>query len=326
MKRRLFCIAWALAPIVFASQIGAQPRPQVRVAWVSIERASAESPYLDAFRGGMRELGYKEGENLIIDRWWGDGSEARLEQQIDAIVRSRPTVIVAQGGLALHPLMVAGVKVPIVVGVSAEPVEAKIAQSFARPGGTATGMSFFALDLVGKRMQIMREALPSMKRVAVLADPQHPGQPKEFVAAQAAADNLGLQIRYYPVHSEAELETALSDIARARYDAILAFADGFTQSFAGRIAAFSAQQRIPAVDGWSPFAREGNLMTYGPVLEDCYRRLAIYVDKISQGARPGDLPIELPTKVELVINLKTANALGLTIPQSLLLRADEVIR
>jgi putative ABC transport system substrate-binding protein len=303
----------------------AQVPQQLRVAWVSIERESSKSPYLEAFRGGMRELGYTEGKNLIIDKWWGDGSDEKLAQQIDAILQSQPTLILAQGGLALHPLMVAGVKVPIVFGVSVEPVDAKIAESFARPGGTATGMSFFALDLVGKRLQIMKEAMPTMKRVALLADPQHPGQHKELAAAQAAADNLGLQVGYFPVHSEAELDAALSDIARARYDAILAFADGFTQSFAGRIAAFSAQQRIPAVDGWSPFARQGNLMIYGPVLEDCYRRLAVYVDKIGKGARPGDLPIELPTKVELVINLKTAKALGLTIPQSLLLRADEVI-
>jgi putative tryptophan/tyrosine transport system substrate-binding protein len=325
VKHRLFCVAVTVALLAFGMQDEAQVPKQLRVAWASIERANTESPYLHAFRDGMRELGYTEGNNLIIDKWWGDGSEEKLAQQIDAIVRSQPTVIVAQGGLALHPLMVARVKVPIVFGVSVEPVDAKIAESFAHPGGTATGMSFFALDLVGKRMQIMKEAMPAMKRVALLADPQHPGQQRELAASQAAADSLGLQVRYFPVHSEGELEAALSDIARARYDAILAFADGFTQSFAGRIAAFSAEQRIPAVDGWSPFARQGNLMIYGPVLEDCYRRLAVYVDKINKGARPGDLPIELPTKVELVINLKTAKALGVTIPQSLLLRADEVI-
>jgi len=274
----------------------------------------------------MRELGYTDGKDLFIDAWWGDGSEAKLAQQIDAIVRSRPDVIVAQGGLALRPLQAAGVRIPIVFGVSVEPVEAKIAESFAHPGGNATGMSFFALELVGKRMQIMKEALPGMKRVALLADPQHPGQHQELAAAQAAAGTLGLQVRYFPVHSEAELEAALVEIARGRFDAILAFADGFTQSFAGRIAEFSLRERIPAVDGWSPFARAGNLMIYGPVLEECYHRLAVYVDKIHKGARLGDLPIELPTKVELVINLKTAKAIGVTIPQSLLVRADEVIK
>ena len=325
MKRRTFGIALAAVLLIATGTAGAQPQP-VRVAWVSTERTGSSSPYLNAFRDGMRELGYVEGKNLVIDKWWGDGSEAKLAQQIDAMVRSQPTVIVAQGGLALHPLLVAGVKAPIVFGVSADPVEAKIAESFAHPGGNATGMSFFALDLVGKRMQIMKEALPAMKRVALLADPQHPGQHKEFAAAQAAAANLGLQVHYFPVHSEPELETALGDIARGHYDAILAFADGFTASFAGRIAAFSMEQRIPAVDGWSPFARQGNFMIYGPVLEDCYRRLAVYVDKISKGARPGDLPIELPSKVELVINAKTAKMLGIAIPPSLLLRADEIIK
>jgi len=296
------------------------------VAWVSVERAGSKSPYLEAFRDGMRELGYTEGNNLVIDVWWGEGTETRISQQIDALVHSQPDVIVAQGGLALHPVMVAGVKIPIVFGVSVDPVEAGIAQSFGHPGGNATGMTFFALDLVGKRIQIMKEALPSIKRIALLADPQHPGQHKELSAAQLAADSLGLQVHYFPVHSETELETALGDIAREHYDAILAFADGFTQSYAGRIAAFSLQQRIPAIDGWSPFARQGNLMIYGPVLEDCYHRLAVYVDKIRKGARPGDLPIELPTKVELVINLKTAKAMGITIPPSLLLRANELIQ
>lgn len=319
-------IGFALATlIVLAPAALAQTPSSVRVSWASIERASASSPFLDAFRRGMRELGYVEGRNLIIDKWWGEGSEEGLSRQIDAIVRSRPNVIVAQGGLALHPLMVAHVAIPIVFAVSLEPVEAAIARSFARPGGNATGMSFFALDLVGKRMQIMQEAMPAMKRVAVLADPQHPGQNQELSVVESSADKLGLQVHYFPVHSAGQLESALLDIAHARYDAILAFADGFTQSFAGRIAAFSEQQRIPAVDGWSSFAHQGNLMTYGPVLEECYRRLAGYVDKINKGARPGDLPIELPTKVELVINLKTARKLGLTIPGSLLSRADEVI-
>jgi len=326
MGRRSFCRALALIPLAVASYAQAQtPRP-LHVAWVSVERAGSKSPYLEAFRDGMRELGYTEGNNLVIDVWWGEGTETRISQQIDALVHSQPDVIVAQGGLALHPVMVAGVKIPIVFGVSVDPVEAGIAQSFGHPGGNATGMTFFALDLVGKRIQIMKEALPSIKRIALLADPQHPGQHKELSAAQLAADSLGLQVHYFPVHSETELETALGDIAREHYDAILAFADGFTQSYAGRIAAFSLQQRIPAIDGWSPFARQGNLMIYGPVLEDCYHRLAVYVDKIRKGARPGDLPIELPTKVELVINLKTAKAMGSTIPPSLLLRANELIQ
>jgi putative tryptophan/tyrosine transport system substrate-binding protein len=325
MRRRSFCRALAVAALAVGSSALGQPAP-LRVAWASIERAGSRSPYLEAFRDGMRELGYAEGRNLVIDTWWADGTADKLTQQIDAIVRSKPDVIVAQGGLALGPLLAAHVDIPIVYGVSVEPVEAGIARSFAHPGGNATGMSFFALDLVPKRMQIMKEALPAARRIAVIGDPQHPGQHKEFAAAQAAASNLGLEVQYFPVHDDAQFESALADIARGRFEAIYAFADGFTQSYAGQIAAFSLQQRIPAVDGWSPFAKAGNLMTYGPVLEDCYRRLAVYVDKIRKGARPGDLPIELPTKVELVINLKTAKAIGVVIPQALLVRADAVIQ
>jgi ABC-type uncharacterized transport system substrate-binding protein len=325
MKRRSFCRSLTLVPLVLADRALAQAAQSSRVAWATIERSGSRSPYLEAFVGGMRELGYVEGKNLAIDPWWADGSADNLRRQIGDIVRSKPDVIVAQGGLALDPLLAARVDIPIVYGVSVEPVEAGIARSYAHPGGNATGMSFFALDLVPKRMQLMREALPAMKRVAVLGDPQHPGQHKEFAAAQAAATGLGLQVHYFPVHSDADLESALAEVARDRYDAVYAFADGFTASYAGRIAAFSLHQRIPAVDGWSPFAKAGNLMTYGPVLEECYRRLAVYVDKIRKGARPGDLPVELPTKVELVINLKTAKAIGVAIPQSLLVRADEVI-
>lgn len=326
MRRRSFCRSLALLPLAVAPVTRAQSAQSLHLAWVSIERASAKSPYLEAFRDGMRELGYAEGRNLVIETWWSDGTADKLTRQIDAIVRSKPDVIVAQGGLALGPLLAAHVDIPIVYGVSVEPVEAGIARSFAHPGGNATGMSFFALDLVPKRMQLMKEALPAMKRIAVLADPQHPGQHLEFAAAQAAASNLGLHVQYFPVHDDTQFESALADIDRDRFEAILAFADGFTQSYAARIAAFSLQRRIPAVDGWSPFAKAGNLMTYGPVLEDCYRRLAVYVDKIRKGARPGDLPVELPTKVELVINLKTAKAISVVIPQALLVRADEVIR
>ena len=133
-------------------------------------------------------------------------------------------------------------------------------------------------------------------------------------------------MRYFPVHDDAQFESALKDIVSDRFEAMYAFADGFTQSYAKPIAEFSLRNRIPAVDGWSPFAKAGNLMTYGPVLEDCYRRLAVYVDKIGKGAPPADLPIELPTKVELVVNLKTAKAIGITIPQSVLVRADQVIQ
>ena len=220
----------------------------------------------------------------------------------------------------------AGVKLPIVFVMSADAVEAKVVASFARPGGNRTGMSLFSLDLIGKRLEFLKEAMPQLKRIAIIANPEHSGEPFELKAAQEAAKQIGLSHHYFPMHSESELEQALAAVARGHDEAILAFADGFTVSFAERIAAFSVTQKIPAVSGWALFAQRGNLMSYGPVIDECYRRIAMYVDKIFKGAKPSDLPVELPTKVELVINLKTAKMLGLTIPQSLLLRADEVIQ
>src|SRR6266446_7973372 len=325
MNRRTICRILAGVPMALAMAAAGQSPAVLHVAWVSPERAGSSSPNLAAFRAGMRELGYIEGKNLVIDTWWGEGSGERLEQMAGDIVRARPDVIVTGSGLAVLPMMRAGVKLPIVFVLSADPVEAKVVASFARPGGNLTGMSLFSLDLMGKRLEFLKEAMPGLKRIAIIANPEHSGEPLELKAAQEAATKLGLSYRYFPVRSESEFEQALDAIARGRDEAILAFADGFTMSFAEQIAAFSVANRIPAVSGWALFVQRGNLMSYGPVIGECYRRLAVYVDKIYKGAKPADLPVELPTKVELVINLKTAKTLGLAIPQSLLLRADEVI-
>ena len=309
-----------------------QPPAVLRVAWVSPERAGSTSPNLTAFRTGLREVGYVEGKNLVIDTWRGEGSSERLEQMAGDIVRARPDVIVTGSGPAVLPMMRAGVKLPIVFVLSADPVEAKVVASFARPGGNLTGMSLFSIYrlfsiyLMGKRLELLKESMPGLKRIAIIANPEHGGQPLELKAAQEAATSLALSYRYFPVWSESNLEQALADIARGRDEAILAFADGFTMSFAERIAAFSVTNKIPAVSGWALFAQRGNLMSYGPIVDECYRRLAEYVDKIFKGAKPGELPVEQPTKFEVVINLKIAQALGLTLPQSLLVRADKVIR
>jgi putative ABC transport system substrate-binding protein len=325
MNRRDACRGLATFPFALALSAAAQPSAPLHVAWVTTERKNAPSPNFDAFRRGLRDLGYVEGGNLVIDVWSGDGSAERVEMLVGDVIRSKPEIIVAGGGLALFALLRTPVGLPIVFSISADPVEAKIVESFARPGGNLTGVSLFTLALVGKRLELVKEIVPAIRRVALIANPQHPGEQKELVAAREAASKLDIAVRYFPVSSEAELESALADIARARDDTILAFADGFTLSFAPRIAQFSLQHRIPAVDGWAPFARAGNLLIYGPVIDDVYRRLAAYVDKIHRGTKPSDLPIELPIKVELVINLKTARALGIAIPQSVLLRADEVI-
>jgi putative ABC transport system substrate-binding protein len=290
-----------------------------------MDQPGSNSPLLAAFRAGMADLGYVEGKNLVIDTWWGAGSSERLENMAGDIVRAQPDVIVTQGGSALPPMLRAGVKKPIVFSMSADPVEAKIVDSYAHPGGHVTGITLFATDLAGKRMALLSEVAPGVKRFALVANPQHPGEQKEFEVAQAAAAKLGFTLRHFPVQTEAELDAALAEITRTRIEAVLVLSDGFALGYAERFTAFSVQNRIPVVSGWAPFAERGNLMTYGPVFTDVYRRLATYVDRIHKGARPGDLPIEQPTKLELVINLKTAKALGLTIPQSVLQRVDNRI-
>ncbi len=325
MKRRSLQCTLAALPLTLAWGATAQPKRPLRVAWVSTERKDLPSRNLAAFRAGLSELGYVEGRNLVIDAWWGEGSREQVEKLVPEILRAQPDVVLASGGLALGALIRAGVKLPVVFSVSADPVEAKFVQSFARPAGNMTGISLFTLALVGKRLELLKEILPAARRVALIANPQHPGESQELDAAQAAASNLGLAVRYFPVKNEAELDLAFADIARHRDDAIVAFADGFTMGFAARIAAFSLQHKIPAIDGWAQFAQQGNLLIYGPVIDEVHRRLAAYVDKIGKGAKPGDLPVELPTQVELVINLKTAKAIGLVFPTAVLLRADEVI-
>ena len=320
------CRYLAATPMALAMAAVGQSPSVLRVAGVSPEGPDSNSPNLVAFRTGMQELGYVEGRYLVIHPWWGEGSSERLDKLAGDIVGARPNVIVAASGLALFPMIRVGVKLPIVFVISADPVEAKIVASFARPGGNLTGMSLFSLNLVGKRFEYLREAIPPLKRIAIIANPDHSGEPLELKAANEAATRLGLFFRYFPVRNEREFEQALVEIVRGRDEAILAFADGFTLSFAKRLAEFSIAQKIPTISGWASFAQRGNLMSYGPVVDECYRRLAIYVDKIHKGATPADLPVELPTKVELVINLKTAKALGITIPQGLLLRADEVIQ
>src|SRR5439155_20911301 len=222
MNRRTICRILAGVPMVLAMAAAGQSPAVLHVAWVSPERAGSSSPNLPAFRAGMLDLGYIERKNLVIDTWWGEGCSERLEQMAGDIVRARPDVIVTGSGLAVSPMMRAGIKLPIVFVFSADPVEAKVVASFARPGGNMTGMSLFSLDLMGKRLEFLKEAMPGLKRIAIIANPEHSGEPLELKAAQEAATRLGLSYRYFPVRGESEVEQALAAIADGRDQAILA--------------------------------------------------------------------------------------------------------
>jgi putative ABC transport system substrate-binding protein len=325
MKRRSIGHWLGASLLAISAPTIAQTDRPLRVAWVSVDQAGAKSPVFAAFRAGMAALGYLEGKNLMLDTWWGDGSAQRLVAQRDEMLRSQPDVIVAQGGVALGPMLDASVTRPLVFSMSGDPVLAKIVAAYGQPGGNRTGITLFAAELTGKRMALLKEIVPALRSIAVVGNPTHPGAPREIEAARVAAAKLGLTQTYFPSQTQAELDGILADIARRRFDAILVMSDGFALNQAQRIAEFSLRERIPVVAGWATFAQRGNLMAYGPEFEDVHRRLASYVDRIRKGAKPGDLPIEQPTKFELVINMKTAKALGITVSQALLLQADQVI-
>lgn len=278
-----------------------------------------------AFREGLRELGYVEGRNLVIDAYWGEGSSERIEKLAVELVASKPDIIVTQGGPATHPVIRARATMPVVFGYSGDPVEAGVVSSLARPGSNFTGVSLLSFDLVGKRLELLKDVMPGLKQIAILTNPQHPGEQGELRASQAAAKALGLSFQYFQAENAAKLEDALAAILKSRSEAVDVFPDALMVRSSGRIAEFATKNRIPAISGWAQFAEGGNLMSYGPSLRDAYRRLATYVDKIAKGAKPADLPVERPTTVELVVNLKTARTLGIRIPQSILVRADRVI-
>jgi putative ABC transport system substrate-binding protein len=315
MDRRRFAMVLGIAT-TWPATVLAQPAKRWRVGWISTDQ-SVGSPFFDAFRSGLRDLGYVEGRNLAIDARWG-------AEFVDDLVRSRPDVIVTQGGTTFT-LFRARPTTPVVFGYSGDPVEAGFADSFARPGRNFTGMSFLSLELVGKRLEILKEILPQLGHVAVLANPLHPGEKGELRASQAAAAKLGLKLSYFPVKDSAGLDEAFAGIVKARCEAIDMFPDALTVRERGRIAEFALRRRIPSISGWARFAESGNLLSYGPDLRVVYRELAGYVGQIFKGASPAELPIRFPTMIELVVNLKTAAQLGLTIPPQVMLRAGKVI-
>lgn len=322
-NRRSTLIALAFGPLSAARGAFAQTGTMPRISWLSLAQAASFPASLEAFRQGLAGHGYVEGRNVVLDVHWAEDSNERLAALTLEVLQSRPQVVVTQGP-SVFALVRAKASMPIVFAFSGDPVEAKLVDSLARPGHNLTGMSFLSLELVGKRMEILAEALPGLKRIAILANPLHAGMRSEFDASKTAADRLGIGIETFEVRAP-DVDRAFAAAAASRCQAAVVFPDASTMRHAERIAELALRHRVPAVSGWAEFAQRGNLLSYGPNLREAFLRLATFVDRILKGARPADLPVELPTKVELVVNLKAAKALGLSIPQSLLVRADEVI-
>lgn len=322
-SRRKFLTITSTVAVAMAFPAMAQQTP-FKVGWIAPSTASNNALFLDALRLGLRDLGYIEGKNLILDARAGDNSAARVDALVAELIATKPHVIVALGPTA-YAVRRLTKDIPVVFGFSGDPVQAGFAQSFARPGGNLTGMSFLAMELVAKRIEMLKAVMPVVKRVAILANSQHPGDQAERRASEAAAAAMGLEIEYFEVSSAAQLDNALAGVEKSRSEAAVMFPITTIITNSARIAAWSVRSRIPAVSGWAPFADEGNLLSYGANLRETFRRLATYVDKILRGAKPEELPVELPLHIEFIINLKAARALGITVPQSVILRADRVI-
>jgi putative ABC transport system substrate-binding protein len=293
-----------------------------RVGFISFAPAPL---FYDAFRSGMRELGYVEGKNLLFHARFGGAGTRELDALAAALVAERPDLIVAAGGPAVRAVQNIARDIPIVYSFSGDPVAAGFSQTLAQPGMNMTGISLMSLELVGKRMELLKESLPHLQSVAILANPDHPGEQLERRVSFESASALGLEHRYFQAQSPAELEAALAAIASADMQGLVVFPDALTLAHRQRISESAFKARLATVSGWAAFADSGFLMTYGPNLQESYRRLATFVDKVLKGAPPGKLPIERPTVVEMVVNQRTAQGLGLEIPRPVLLRADRVI-
>jgi putative ABC transport system substrate-binding protein len=309
----------AVAPVVAAAQATKR-----RVAWFGAGRADTPSPFLTAFRAGMRDSGWIEDQNLALSVFLTDGPPEDVERLGRRMLAENPEIIVVFGRdvNAVHRAKPPG---PVVFAFSGNPVDAGFVQSFAHPGGNFTGISLMSLDLSGKRIELLREIVPQVRRLAVLARPEHAGVHRERAVSEEVVAKLGMTMAYVPIEAASGLDGALQSIARQNCDALVTFPDGVMVANSGRIAQFAVDAKLPTVSGWASFADNGFLLTYGPNLADSYRGLARYVDRILRGAKPSDLPVELPRTVELVLNTRTARALGVTIPQSTLLRADRII-
>ena len=295
-----------------------------RVGLLTHGRSAALETRIQVFRDAMRAHGYEEGRNVRIE--WNAGELKRevTDRLADELIAGRPDVIVALG-YGIRAVAGRTKTIPIACIASGDLVDAGLVQSLARPGGNVTGIQLMALDLAGKRIELLKEIRPALKRLAVIADPGHAGEHRERDVSIKAADRLGIQSSYHPVKSFEEYDGALAAARDAGAEALVLFPDSITNGRTELTAAFALRHKIATVGGWDNYADAGQLITYGPNLRATWARIAHYVDRLIKGANPATLPVELPSVFEMVANLRTAKALGIVFPQSVLLRADRVI-
>jgi putative ABC transport system substrate-binding protein len=295
----------------------------IRVIAVSVSEQSEEAM---AFRQGVRDAGHAEGRDVIIDWWFGAGRYDRVSEAVADLTQSKPDAIVVEGTPAALAAKRATSTIPIVMALVGDPVGSGLVASLARPGGNVTGLTNQTVDLAAKRLQMLKEAIPGARRVVVIFNPETLPNITIISRLKDAAPGLSVELKFVSVRKVEELRSAFLGLDRSNVDALLIVDDGFMATLGDEILRLAMKSRVPIVYANKPLARKGVLLSYAVDHPTMFRRAAGYVDKILKGAKPADLPIEQPTKFELVVNLKTAKALGITIPQSILLRADEVIR
>ena len=328
MNRKVFCIA--LGAMLFALSVpvdAQQPKKVPRIGYLSAVSASAPDRHIEAFRQGLREIGYVEGKNISIEYGFAEGKLDRLPELAAGLVSLKLDLIVAASGQASRALKQATTTIPIVMAVSGEVVETGIIASLARPGGNITGMTVYSPQVSGKRLELLKEAFPKVRRIAVLGDPTVTGHRLDWQELKAASRSLAVELQSLEVSSpNPGFKGAFAAAAKGRADAFLTLAPPLMFFHRKEIVALVAKSRLPAMFHVSDFVNSGGLMSYGPILTESFRRAATYVDKILKGAKPADLPVEQARDYEFVINLKTAKQLGLPIPPGVLARADKVMK
>jgi putative tryptophan/tyrosine transport system substrate-binding protein len=324
----MLLVSLALGILMAPLATHAQPPVKIaRVGWLDDGFRADKAHLHEAFLQGLRDLGYVEGQNLVIEHRGAEQQLARLPELAAELVRLQVDVIVTTGGVpATRAAQRATSTIPIVMADAGDPVGGGLVASLARPGGNVTGLSVMDPGLTEKRLQLLKEVAPTIARVAVLYNPSFPGTVVMMRDAQAAAPTLGLSILPMEVQAPDELDNQFAAMISLGADAVLTFGDPFTSMLRTRLLALAAKNRLPAMHVLRDLVQGGGLMAYGPSFPNMYRRAAYYVDRILKGTKPADLPVEQPMRFELVINLKAAKALGLTIPPVVLFQADEVLQ
>ena len=303
-----------------------QPTKVPRIGYLTTASLSAFATRTDAFRQRLRELGYIEGKNILIEYRYADGKPDRVPALAEELVRIKVDIIVTGGAPATLSAKDATRTTPIVMASDADPVGSGVVASLARPGGNITGFSTLATDISGKRLELLKEIVPRLSHVAVFGTSTYPGNGQALKEMEVAAGAFGMKLQYLDVLDTNNIANAFREASRAHADAVLVLASPVFISQRTRITDLVIKNRVPAIYPNGEYVEDGGLMSYGANNADLFRRAAIYVDKILKGRKPADLPVEQPTKFEFVINLKTAKQIGLTIPPSVLARADRVIK